>query len=51
MVFGGFRQQKTNPIEANLPVLGRKSEILSSESDNSGGVAGYLLLRVGLETS
>jgi len=37
--------EKTNP----KPAFGRKSEIRISKSDNSGGVAGRLLPRVGRE--
>jgi len=33
-----------------MPAFGRKSEILNPKSDNSGGVAGRLLPRVGRET-
>ena len=39
--------EKTKP----KPAFGRKSEVRIPKSDNSGGVAGCLLPRVGRETS
>ena len=48
MVRAGEKQTQFKP---NIPAVGRKSEALSSKSDNSGYVAGRLLPRVGRETS
>ena len=33
MILGDFRLEKTNPIKANMPAIGRKSEILSPKSE------------------
>ena len=50
MVLGGLRQRKTKPNKANMPAFGWKSKVRIPKSDNSGGVAGCLLPRVGRET-
>ncbi len=50
----GFGRPKnkanSKPNKANSPSFGRKSEILSPKSDNSGTFTGCLLPRAGRET-
>ena len=49
--FEWFWAAKNKAKQSQMPGFGRKSEVLNSKSDNSGGVAGCLLPRVGRETS